>query len=228
MWKWDGENSTGGSNYILHNPTNQISELGLSFPYINIGRTGVSRKKRNWLCRFQLDPSDSINWASLPGSYLIGPVFMHWSSFGQVQGCAKGGGREGRGAFPRQPVGGTRAAQELSMGLQPSWQQGRSGEDLSAGQGHGGQPADWGMCLHHSKMAEQSSGWFPLFGGMIMWLTIQIQTLIYRSNPDSVRVKRALLLFAPGTTGKHTCPWHLTIRSLFLHCFHSFEFFKNV
>lgn len=41
------EQYQGGSNYILHNPTNQISEFGLSFPYINIGRTGVSRKKRN-------------------------------------------------------------------------------------------------------------------------------------------------------------------------------------
>ena len=41
------EQYQGGSSYIRHNPTNQISELGLSFLYINIGRTGMSRKRRN-------------------------------------------------------------------------------------------------------------------------------------------------------------------------------------
>lgn len=110
-------------------------------------------------------------------THLIGPVFMHWSSFGQVQGCAKGGGREGRGAFPRQPVGGTRAAQELSMGLQPSWQQGRSGEDLSAGQGHGGQPARLGYV---SAPFEN--------GRTVLWLISSLwwnDHVTYHSNPDT-------------------------------------------
>lgn len=42
-----GEQYQGGSSRMLHNPTNQVSELGLSFPFINLGRTGVGRKRRN-------------------------------------------------------------------------------------------------------------------------------------------------------------------------------------
>ena len=151
------EQYQGGSSYIRHNPTNQISELGLSFLYINIGRTG---RGGTWLCCFQLDPSDSINWASLPGSCPPDrPCFHALKLFWPSSGLCKEGWRQGRERhFPQTACRWHQSSAGAEHGSPAilNTQQGRGGEDLSAEQGLG-RPG-WGMCPHHLKMAEGSSG----------------------------------------------------------------------
>ena len=150
---------------------------------------------------------------------------MLWSSFGQVQGCAKkGGGREGRGTFPRQPVDGTRAAQELSMGLQSSSTPSKAEVVRTS------QPSrDWGgqaevcACTIWEWQKGPLANFLSLAGWSCdlpfksrHWSATQIQTLREKAC-TIIKCSRDYRL-------KHSCPWHLTIRSIFLHCSHSFNF----